>query len=211
MNINENAHARFLLGVLVMGSYFSGKINEISLTLEELGSKIAETCPTCQAVSETIERLKVGLEDLEDRSRNITSIIENAPLAIAIIEKDGTFSSINPKFIEMFGYDQKEISCGREWFKKAFPNPDYRSAAITTWINDKNELGNDAKRCRTFVVTCKDGAEKTVRFAAVQQENGANQLICEEVKKSFDSDEVQNLTRRQLMDIIDFLPDATFV
>ena len=209
MNINENAYARFLLGVLGMGSYFSDKMNEISLTLEELGRKIAEACPTCQAVSETIERLKVGLEDLEDRSRNITSIIENAPLAIAIIEKDGTFSSINPKFVEMFGYDQKEISCGREWFKRAFPNPDYRSAAITTWINDKNELGDGAKRCRTFVVTCKDGAEKTVRFAAVQQENGANQLICEE--KKTDLDEVQNLTRRQLMDIIDFLPDATFV
>jgi len=58
-----------------MGSYFSDKINEISLTLEELGSKIAETCPTCRAVSETVERLKVGLEELEDRSRNITSII----------------------------------------------------------------------------------------------------------------------------------------
>jgi len=194
-----------------MGSYFSDKINEIGLTLEELGSKIAETCPTCQAVSETIERLKVGLEELEDRSRNITSIIENAPLAIAIIEKDGTFSSINPKFIEIFGYDPEEISCGREWFKRAFPDPDYRNAAIATWIKDKNEIGAGAKRCRTFTVTCKDGTRKTIRFAAIQQENGANQLICEEAKTSFGSDEVANLTRRQLMDIIDFLPDATFV
>jgi PAS domain S-box-containing protein len=194
-----------------MGSYFSDKINEISLTLEELGSKIAETCPTCRAVSETVERLKVGLEELEDRSRNITSIIKNAPLAIAIIEKDGTFSSINPKFIEIFGYDPEEISCGREWFKRAFPDPDYRNAAIATWINDKNEIGTGAKRCRTFTVTCKDGTKKTIRFAAVQQENGANQLICEEVKESFSCDEVANLTRRQLMDIIDFLPDATFV
>jgi PAS domain S-box-containing protein len=194
-----------------MGSYFSDKINEIGLTLEELGSKIAETCPTCQAVSETIERLKVGLEELEDRSRNITSIIENAPLAIAIIEKDGTFSSINPKFIEIFGYDPEEISCGREWFKRAFPDPDYRNAAISTWIKDKNEIGAGAKRCRTFTVTCKDGTRKTIRFAAIQQENGANQLICEEAKTSFGSDEVANLTRRQLMDIIDFLPDATFV
>jgi PAS domain S-box-containing protein len=194
-----------------MGSYFSEKINEISLTLEELNRKIAETCPTCQAVSETIERLKVGLEELVDRSRNITSIIENAPLAIAIIEKDGTFSSISPKFIEIFGYDPEEISCGREWFKKAFPDPDYRSAAIVTWINEKNEIGAGVKRCRTFTVTCKDGTKKTIKFAAVQQKNGANQLICEEVKTNFGSDEVANLTRRQLMDIIDFLPDATFV
>jgi PAS domain S-box-containing protein len=132
-------------------------------------------------------------------------------LAIAIIEKDGTFCSINPKFIELFGYDPEEISCGREWFKRAFPDPDYRYAAIAAWINDEKENGAGVKRCRTLVVTCKDGTVKTIRFAAVLQENGANQLICEEVKDSFGCDEVLNLTHRQLMDIIDFLPDATFV
>ena len=144
-----------------MGSYFSDKIDEIGLTLEELSRKIAETSPTFQTVSETIKSLKVDLEELEDRSRNITSIIENAPLAIATIEKDGTFSSINPKFIELFGYRPEEISCGREWFKRAFPDPNYRSAAIAAWIKDINEIGAGAKRCRTFAVTCKDGTEKT--------------------------------------------------
>jgi PAS domain S-box-containing protein len=194
-----------------MGSYFSDKIKDIRITLDELNRKIAKNCPTHMAVLKMIECLKVGLEELEDRSRNITSIIENAPLAIAIIEKDGTFSSINPKFIDIFGYGPEEISCGREWFKKAYPDPDYRRVAMATWINDKNEIGAGVKRCRTFTVTCKDGTKKTIKFAAVQQENGANQLICEEVKTSFGSDEVANLTRRQLMDIIDFLPDATFV
>jgi hypothetical protein len=71
-------------------------------------------------------------------------------------------------------------------------------------------MGAGVKRCRTFTVTCKDGTKKTIKFAAVQQENGANQLICEEVKTFFGFDEVANLTRRQLMDIIDFLPDPTF-
>ncbi|MDD1736526.1 MAG: PAS domain S-box protein, partial [Methanothrix sp.] len=95
-----------------MASYFSDKINEIGVALEELEDKIAESCPTCPAVYETIDRLKAGLDDLEDRSRNI---------------------------------------------------------------------------------------------------NGANQLICEEIKDGFHSDELPSLTRRQLTDIIDFLPDATFV
>jgi PAS domain S-box-containing protein len=194
-----------------MGSYFSDKINEIGLTLEELSRKIAETCSPCPTVSEKIEHLKAGLKELEDRSRNITTILENAPLAIAIIEKDGTFCSINPKFIELFGYDPEEISCGREWFKRAFPDPDYRCAAIAAWINDEKENGAGVKRCRTLAVTCKDGTVKTIRFAAVLQENGANQLICEEIKDSFGCDDLPDLTRRQLMDIIDFLPDATFV
>ena len=194
-----------------MGSYFGDKINDVGIILDELNRKIAENCPNCRAVSEMIERLRAGLEELEDRSRNIASIIENAPLAIAIIKKDGTFSSINQKFIDIFGYGPQEISCGKEWFKRAYPDPDYRKVAIATWIRDKNEIGAGVKRCRTFTVTCKDGTKKTIKFAAVQQENGANQLICEEVKTGYGLDEAVNLSRRQLMDIIDFLPDATFV
>ncbi|MDD2834989.1 MAG: PAS domain-containing protein, partial [Methanothrix sp.] len=117
-----------------MGSYFSDKINDVSVILDELNGKIAENCPTCQAVSEMMERLRVGLEELEDRSRNIASIIENAPVAIAIVEKDGTFISINSKFIDTFGYSFQDISCGKEWFKRAYPDADYRRFAIDTWI-----------------------------------------------------------------------------
>ncbi len=199
-----------------MGSYFSDKIKGLSITLDELKHRSEvrqnseEICSDHQAVLELIEHLKVGLEELEDRSQNITSIIENAPLAIVIIERDGSFSSINPKFIDLFGYAPEEIPCGREWFKRAFPDPEYRKLAIASWICDLKEIGAGVKRIRTFRVTCKDGTKKSIKFAAVSQENGVNQLICEELKTGCGPEEV-NLTRRQLMDIIDFLPDATFV
>lgn len=193
-----------------MGIYFSGMIGDLSISLDELKRESEESCPNRHFILQLIDRLKIGLEELEDASRNITSIIENAPLAIAIIERDGSFSSINPKFVDLFGYGQQEIPCGREWFRKAFPDPDYRRFAITSWINDLKEIGAGVKRSRTFRVTCKDGTKKTINFMAVSQKNGANQLICQEANAGYSLEEM-NLTRRQLLDIIDFLPDATFV
>jgi len=193
-----------------MGSYFSGMIGDLSVSLDELKRESEESCPDRHFILQLIDRLKIGLEELEDRSRNVTSIIENAPLAIAIIERDGSFSSINPKFVDLFGYSQQEIPCGREWFRKAFPDPDYRRFAISSWISDLKEIGAGVKRYRMFRVTCKDGTKKTINFLAVSQENGANQLICQEINAGYGLEEM-NLTRRQLMDIIDFLPDATFV
>jgi PAS domain S-box-containing protein len=193
-----------------MGSYFSGMINDLSISLDDLKHESEESCPDRHSILELIDRLKIGLEELEDRSLNITSIIENAPLAIAIIERDGTFSSINPKFVDLFGYGLEEIPCGREWFRKAFPDPDYRRFAISSWISDLKETGAGVKRSRTFKVTRKDGTEKAINFVAVSQENGVNQLICQEANAGYGLEET-NLTRRQLMDIIDFLPDATFV
>ncbi|MDD4653764.1 MAG: PAS domain S-box protein, partial [Methanothrix sp.] len=193
-----------------MGSYFSEMIGDLNFSLDELKHESEESCPDRHFIMQLIDRIKIGLDELEDRSRNITGIIENAPLAIAIIERDGTFSSINPKFADLFGYLPEEIPCGREWFRKAFPDPDYRRFAIASWISDLKEIGAGVKRSRTFRVACKDGTKKTINFVAVSQENGANQLICQEANSGYGIEEM-NLTRRQLMDIIDFLPDATFV
>lgn len=194
-----------------MGSYISDKINEIGVALEELRNKNADPSNSSKTLSETIDRLKISLEELEERSRNITSVIENAPLAIALVENDGTFSSLNPRFIELFGYDLKEIPCGREWFIRAFPDPDYRREALSAWIRDSSEIGKSVKKSRIFTVTCKSGKERIIKFVIMGQENGAIQLICEDMKDGATFDDGQHLTRRQLLDIIDFLPDATFV
>ena len=64
---------------------------------------------------------------------------------------------------------------------------------------------------RTFTVTCRNWMEETIKFLVVGQGGVATPLIREEVKDGISFDEEGHLTRRQLLDIIDFLPDATFV
>jgi len=73
---------------------------------------------------------------LHEESNKLRTITDNSPFGIALIDKDDIFGYVNPKFKEMFGYDLNDIPDGKTWFKKAYPDPEYRHNVIATWIAD---------------------------------------------------------------------------
>jgi len=97
---------------------------------------------------------------------------ENSPSGMAMIDKDGKFLYINPKFKEMFGYDLNDIPYGRDWFRLAYPDPAYRHEAISTWVNDLEASRPGEMRPRTFEVNCKDKTRKFIKFVAAQLVDG---------------------------------------
>ena len=107
-----------------------------------------------------LAQCKKDVEKLHGERQNFQSIAEYAPIGLVLIDKDGTFCYINPRFRELFGYDLDEISNGREWFRRAYPNSTYRHKVISSWISDSNDFKSGEKRPRTFTVTCKDGTKK---------------------------------------------------
>lgn len=68
-----------------------------------------------------------------DRLRDL---IDSSPTAAAIIESDGWYSYLNRAFTDLFGYTLADIPTGREWFRRAFLDPDLRNEAIATWRAD---------------------------------------------------------------------------
>ena len=92
-----------------------------------------------EILQEELAQCKKDTEKLYGEWHRFESIAEYAPLGLALIDKDGNFCYINPKFREMFGYDPDEISKGRDWFRRAYPDPTYRHNAISTWINDSKD------------------------------------------------------------------------
>ncbi|HQK46321.1 MAG TPA: PAS domain S-box protein, partial [Syntrophorhabdaceae bacterium] len=164
---------------------------------------------------------------------NFYILTENAPFGIAVIAKDGTYRYINEKFKKIFGYDLKDIPDGRTWFRKAYPDPKYRQKIIRTWIKDlkifkqKNIAGE--RTPYTFTVTCKDGLEKIINFIPVELNTGETLISCEDITEQKKAEKVliaaQELldaqvkkrtaelaaSNQRLLDIIEFLPDATFV
>jgi len=91
-------------------------------------------------------------------------LIESAPLGIAVVESNGRYNYLNPKFREMFGYTLDDIPTGQEWFAQAFPDPAYRRQAISDWkLYLKESQGGEAQP-RIFSVTCKDGSAKVIKF-----------------------------------------------
>jgi PAS domain S-box-containing protein len=124
---------------------------------------------------------KQAQEALRESREKYRILVEKSPLGVSMIEKDGRYKYVNPKFVEMFGYTLEDIPTGREWFAKAYPDPEARNQIISTWIGDlkKSEIGE--VRGRTFIVTCKDGSEKIIHFRPVTLETGNQFVIYEDI------------------------------
>jgi PAS domain S-box-containing protein len=163
---------------------FAHKIGELHLKIDEVRQQNLNP----ERIAQALNSLDDGLNELHaaeqaDRS-HFQTLSEHAPNGLAIIDKNGKFLYTNPKFKEMFGYDPADIPCGREWFRKAYPDPAYRHGAISVWLWDLKSAGPGERRPRTFEVTCKDGTKKTIRFVAVQQDDGENLISCEDITES---------------------------
>lgn len=88
---------------------------------------------------------------------------------------------VNPKFKELFGYPLEEIESGRDWFRKAFPEPKYRRQVMESWINSRGDLDIGAVRPRTYTVRCYDDTDKITHFRPRNMEGGDQFVIYEDI------------------------------
>ena len=131
-------------------------------------------------VEDITDRMKAE-KALHQEQEKFRILVEESPFGISFIDEDDRYKYINPKFIEIFGYNLEDIPEGREWFKKAYPDSEYRRKVILSWINDlkKSEVG--VGRPRSFNVRCKDGSEKVIYFRSVTMETGEQFIIYEDI------------------------------
>jgi PAS domain S-box-containing protein len=118
---------------------------------------------------------------LHTEKQRFQNLSENAPFGMVMIDQEGTFRYINPKFKELFGYDLTDIPNGKTWFRKAYPEATYRHHVISAWKQDLKSFKPGEKRSKIFTVTCKDGTEKIINFIPVQLETGENLMACEDI------------------------------
>jgi PAS domain S-box-containing protein len=128
-----------------------------------------------------ITERKQAEEELSTEKQKFQTLSEQAPFGLMMINKDGVFKYINPKFKQLFGYDLSDVPNGKTWFRKAYPDPTYRHHVISDWLNDLERTESGEKRSRVYRATCKDGTEKIVNFISVQLEKGENLVACEDI------------------------------
>ncbi len=156
----------------------------------------------------TFQFLEGFIEDITDRKRaeeilrtereRFQSLAEGAPFGMVLIDQDGVFKYINPKFKELFGYDLNDVPDGKTWFRKAYPDPDYRHHVISAWLDDLKSFKSGEKRPRIFTVTCKNGTEKVINFIPVKLETGENLMTCEDITDLKRAEETLRQTEEQL-------------
>jgi len=117
------------------------------------------------------ERKQIEAQLTQSRAR-YDALTEMVPLGIALIGADGRYKYVNPIFEKLFGYSLQEIETGRDWFRKAFPESQYRRQAIGAWMESLADPAIETKRPRRYTVRCQDGTEKIIQFRLAPLENG---------------------------------------
>jgi two-component system, cell cycle sensor histidine kinase and response regulator CckA len=154
-----------------------------------------------RGIARDITNRKQAEEALHNEKQRFQSLTENAPFGMVMIDKNGTFRYINPKFRELFGYDLTDVPNGKTWFRKAYPDPTYRHYVIGTWIKDLESIKPGDKRSEVFTVKCKDGTEKIIDFIPVQLETGENLMACEDITERKRAEEALRISEEKAKQI----------
>jgi PAS domain S-box-containing protein len=112
---------------------------------------------------ETSQQKKVEEALFENENNRFRKIVENAPIAMAIVSMEGKIEFINHKAINVFGYLPEDIPTMDRWWVQAYPDENYRKEVISDWtgriqraLNENIEIiGNE------YHTTSKDGTVKT--------------------------------------------------
>ncbi len=118
---------------------------------------------------------------LVEKGETFQILAENIPVGLALINVEGEYRYLNPKFREMFGWDLGDIPDGKAWFEKAYPDPEYRKSVVDTWIKDFDLFKPGEKKPWVFRVACKDGTVKIIHFLPVQLASGEILMTYEDI------------------------------
>lgn len=94
----------------------------------------------------------------------LETLIEYAPIAMAIVAHDGAIRHTNLFCRQLLGYSTEQLKTLDDWWQHAFPDPDARAAAIAAAHEMEQQSYASCADAgpREFRVTCGDGSVKDI-------------------------------------------------
>jgi PAS domain S-box-containing protein len=145
---------------------------------------------------------------LEDERQRFMRLAEFSPLGLAIVDERGRYLYLNPAFTAMFGYTLEHFQTGRQWFRLAFPDQQYRRKSIGVWKEDSAAAGQGQMPPHTFKVLCQDGSSKDVLFRPVSLAQGERIIVFEDVTERLAADKTLRENEARLRTIVEGSPEA---
>jgi diguanylate cyclase (GGDEF)-like protein/PAS domain S-box-containing protein len=139
---------------------------------------------------------------LQQERETFFAILQKEPYGALLINTDETFLYINPEFTAITGYTTKDVPNGREWFRKAFPDPEYRHKIISTW---KEDITPRKAVNRILSVVCKDGEVKEIEFKLTFLDDGRIIVMLSDVTERKRTEE--ELAYKATHDLLTGLPN----
>jgi PAS domain S-box-containing protein len=111
-----------------------------------------------------IDKTKKALDELEQSSARIRTIIAHMPLILFAFDAQGHLCAWNHEAERVTGYTASEMIRNPDAMKRLCPNPDY----LRKMLNSYKELGDDYRN-QDWELTAKDGKVKTISFSNISR------------------------------------------
>ena len=139
---------------------------------------------------------------LQQERETFFSILQKEPYGALLINTDETFLYVNPEFTAITRYTIKDVPNGRAWFRRAFPDPEYRHKIIATW---KEDITPRKAVDRVWSVVCKDGEVKEIEFKLTFLDDGRIIVMLSDVTERKRTEE--ELAYKATHDLLTGLPN----
>jgi PAS domain S-box-containing protein len=110
------------------------------------------------------QRAELALRASEER---ILQILNGSPVAIEVTRvADEHLELANRKYLELFGYDLEDVPDGEEWWRLAYPDPDYRKSIQEQWraLMNRADQAPGESLSMSARVHCKDGHAREIEL-----------------------------------------------
>lgn|GEM_PF-2281492 len=126
------------------------------------------------AVLDNITQQKRYEEVLIQNEARVRRLVQHAPIPLAYASRQGEKLSLNNRFTQLFGYDQKDMPTLNDWWQQACPQADYRQQVIASWkaALSSSEPPSADSNLVEFKVTCKNGTFRIVKVSVEEMEDG---------------------------------------
>ncbi|MFH1036032.1 MAG: CHASE2 domain-containing protein [Pseudomonadota bacterium] len=148
---------------------------------QRVKSRTRQLAETVLALQGEIAERRLAEEARARSEERFRVLSEESPLGISVVDDNGRYEYINPAFQKMFGYSLADFSSGREWFRLAFPDPQYRREVIVAWLEHLSDGQEMSAKSSPFEVTCQDGGRKIIMFRPVALPLGKQFILYEDV------------------------------
>ncbi len=141
---------------------FDGKIGK------DLDGNFLQT----HCILQDITRQKAAEKALQKSEEKFRTLVENAPIAMSIINISGAIEFMNSKHLALTGYSHDDLPDLEHWWAKVYQDEDVRNAAIDSW---KKFIASGAAGEDIGVVerkiSCKDATLKDIELSFMRNED----------------------------------------
>ncbi len=121
------------------------------------------------AVVQDITARKEMAEALRTSEQRLRGILLRMPVGVCLVQKDGTISFRNERYLQICGYGEDVAPNADSWWRLAFPDPDRRAVARGEWQRARTaaQEGDGSIAPGEYMLTGRDGQIRTVEVSGV--------------------------------------------